>query len=105
MNDFCGLLLPQRRPDQDGIGKPKHPQLGPWLCYAGCSGFGGYCSYGGQRFHRRARVWRLDADTGTLETWKSVEYAVNRVDRLVLVKCGAVVDPAETNMEAETEDP
>jgi hypothetical protein len=28
-----------------------------------------------------------------LKTWKRVEYAKNRVDELVLVESGAVVDP------------
>jgi hypothetical protein len=30
-----------------------------------------------------------------LKTWKRVEYAMGRVDELVLVESGAVVDPRE----------
>ena len=86
VNDFCALL-PQKT-QQDG---DKHL----WLCYGGGSGFGGYCSYGGTRFHRRTRVWELHTGTGSLKTWKRVEYAMNRVDELVLVESGAVVDPRE----------
>ena len=88
VNDFCALL--PRQTQQDG-NQPQEPGL--WLCYGGGSGFGGYCSYGGMRFHRRTRVWELDTSTGTLKTWKRVEYAMGRVDELVLVEDGAVVDP------------
>lgn len=88
VNDFCALL-PQQ-PQQDS---GTTPQRGPWLCYGGGSGFGGYCSYGGVRFHRRARVWELDTSTGSLKTWKQVEYAKSRVDELVLVEGGAIFDP------------
>jgi hypothetical protein len=38
------------------------------------------------------RVWELDTSTGSLKTWKRVEYAVDRVDELVLVESGAVVN-------------
>lgn len=51
VNDFCALQSP--RYTQQSCGKP----LGPWLCYGGGSGFGGYCSYGDERYHRRARVF------------------------------------------------
>jgi hypothetical protein len=86
VNDFCALLP---------------PQPGPWLCYGGGSGFGGYCSYGRKRFHRRMRVWELDTSTGSLKTWKRVEYAMDRVDELVLVESGAVIDiPKEKKMKA-----
>ena len=78
-------LLPQQR-QQDG---DKTPHPGPWLCYGG---FGGYCSFGGKRFHRRTRVWELDTNTGCLKTWKRVEYATNRVNELVLVESEAVID-------------
>lgn len=88
VNDFCALL-PQPRTHQDG---DESPQLGPWLCYGGGSGYGGYCSYGRKRFHRRMRVWELDTSTGSLKTWKRVEYALDRVDELVLVQYGSVVD-------------
>ncbi|KAF1992759.1 Metallo-dependent phosphatase [Amniculicola lignicola CBS 123094] len=65
----------------------------PWLCYAGGSGFGGYCLYGRERIHRRMRVWELDMSTESLKTWKQVEYAADRVDELVLVERGMVVEP------------
>lgn len=95
VNDFCALLLPPPQTQQDGGGRgDKCPQPGPWLCYGGGSGFGGYGSYGGVRFHRRARVWELDTSSGSLRSWKRVEYAVDRVDEVVLVESGLVVDPA-----------
>ena len=97
VNDFCGLRPQQthKEPQQDGN---KVPQLGPWLCYAGGSGFGGYGSYGGKRYHRRMRVWELDTSTGGIKTWKRVEYARERVDELVLVESGAVVaSPYDTD--------
>lgn len=87
VNDFCALLPKQVQQNGD-----KPPQPGPWLCYGGGSGFGGYCSYGGKRFHRRMRVWELDTSNGSLKTWKRVEYAVDRVDELLLVGCEALVD-------------
>ncbi|KAK2036208.1 Metallo-dependent phosphatase [Colletotrichum somersetense] len=86
VNDFCAL--PQQTPQDDD----KTHQPGPWLCYGGGSGFGGYCSYGGTRYHRRMRVWELDTSTGSLRTWKRVEYDMERVDELVLVEGGTVVD-------------
>ncbi|KIW20354.1 hypothetical protein PV08_00929 [Exophiala spinifera] len=85
VNDFCALL-PQS--PQDGNITPRP---GPWLCYGGGSGFGGYCSYGKERFHRRMRIWEIDTTTGSLKTWKRVEYVVDRVDELVLVENGVVV--------------
>lgn len=96
VNDFCGLL--QQLPQDDN----QTPQPGPWLCYGGGSGFGGYCSYGRRRFHRRMRVWELDSNTGSLKTWKRVEYAMNRVDELVLVESGAVVDPSSEEDEGRS---
>lgn len=87
VNDFCAL-----RPQQNRQNGEKPAQSGPWLCYGGCSGFGGYCSYNDKRYHRRVRVWELDANTGSLTTWKRVEYGSDRVDELVLVDRGAVVD-------------
>jgi hypothetical protein len=41
------------------------------------------------------RVWELATNTGSLKTWKRVEYAIDRVDELMLVECGAVVDPSD----------
>ncbi|KAI9708291.1 MAG: purple acid phosphatase, partial [Chrysothrix sp. TS-e1954] len=87
VNDFCALL--PRQTKQDGV---KVPQPGPWLCYGGCSGFGAYCSYSRKRFHRRTRVWELDTNIGSLKTWKRVEYVVDRVDELVLVESGVVIN-------------
>ncbi len=87
VNDFCALLPQQTQQDGD-----KTPQPGPWLCYGGGSGFGGYCSFGGKRFHRRARVWELGTNTGSLKTWMRVEYATDRVNELVLIESGAVID-------------
>ena len=53
----------------------------------------GYTSYGGKRYHRRARVREVDTKGGAIKTWKRVEYAEERVDEVVLVKAGAVVVP------------
>ncbi|KAI9742475.1 MAG: purple acid phosphatase [Claussenomyces sp. TS43310] len=88
VNNFCGLLPQQMQQDSD-----ETPQLGPWLCYGGCSGFGAYCSYNSKRFHRQMRVLELDTNTGSLNTWMRVEYNTDRVDERVLVESGAVVDP------------
>lgn len=88
VNDFCALR-PPKESRQDGD-KPH----GPWLCYGGGSGFGGYCSYGDKRYHRRTRVFELDTRTRGIKTWKRVEYAGKRVDELDLVDSGKVVDPA-----------
>uniref|UniRef100_L2GHD0 Phosphatase dcr2 n=1 Tax=Colletotrichum fructicola (strain Nara gc5) TaxID=1213859 RepID=L2GHD0_COLFN len=96
VNDFCALL-----PQRSQQGGDTTTQLGPWLCYGGGSGFGGYCSYDGMRFHRRTRVWELDTGTGSLKTWKRVEYVTDRVDELVLVESGVVVDSLGTRMESE----
>ncbi|KAK1817241.1 hypothetical protein LTR12_008331 [Friedmanniomyces endolithicus] len=90
VNDFCGLLP---RKQEDTLNGEKTSQPGPWLCYGGGSGFGGYMSYGPDRYHRRSRVWELDAKTGGVTTWKRVEYATERVDELVLVMGGEVVPP------------
>lgn len=38
------------------------------------------------------RVWELNTNTGSLTTWKRVEYCKDRVDELLLVEGGAVVD-------------
>jgi 3',5'-cyclic AMP phosphodiesterase CpdA len=75
VNDFCARL-------KDGHGEPQH---GPWLCYNGGSGYGGYCSYGENRYHRRTRVWELNTHGGSLKTWKRMEYHEHRIDELVLV--------------------
>ena len=87
VNDFCALLPQQTQQDGD-----KTPQPGPWLCYGGGSEFGGYCSYGRKQFHQRTQVWELDTSTGSLKTWKRVEYAMDRVSELVLVESGVVID-------------
>ncbi|ERF72513.1 hypothetical protein EPUS_09040 [Endocarpon pusillum Z07020] len=97
VNDFCGLRPQQTHKElkQDGN---KPPQLGPWLCYGGGSGFGGYGSYGEKRYHRRMRVWEIDTSIGAIKTWKRVEYSKERIDELVLVENGAVVtSPYDTD--------
>lgn len=85
VNDFCGL-----KPQQDGT---QTKQFGPWLCYSGSSGFGAYGQYGEKKYYRRARIWDLDTSSGTITTWKRVEYATERVDELRLVNAGVVLDP------------
>ena len=87
VNYFCALLPQQTQQDGD-----ETPQVGPWLCHTGCTGRG-YCSYGKERFHRGARVLELDPSTGSLKTWRRVEFALDRVDELVLVDSGTVVEP------------
>lgn len=95
VNDFCGLL-PHRLHGQHRRFQPNGETKklgGPWLCYAGTSGFGGYGSYGGKYYHRRARIWDFDTKTGGIKTWKRVEYADHRIDETVLVKNGTVFTP------------
>ncbi|KAL1884078.1 hypothetical protein Daus18300_000188 [Diaporthe australafricana] len=87
VNDFCGLKEDRQERSSST------PQLGPWLCYGGSSGFGGYSSYYGKRYHRRTRVWEFDASNGSIKTWKRVEYSGVRTDEIVLAEGGAVVAP------------
>jgi hypothetical protein len=60
VNDFCASL----KSEDDGA------PYGPWLCYGVGSGFGGYGSHGGKRYHRRMRVWELNVADGSIKTWK-----------------------------------
>lgn len=89
VNDFCGLR-PQRRHEELQQDGSNTAQPGPWLCYGCGSGFGGYGSYDGKRYHRRTRVWELNTDTGSISTWKRIEYFKERVDELVLREAGTV---------------
>ncbi|EGP92254.1 unnamed protein product [Zymoseptoria tritici ST99CH_1A5] len=100
VNDYCMLkpntLTPRVADDQYVHHGDKPARRGPWMCYAGGSGFGGYAGYGG--FHRRVRVWEVDTNAGRLETWKRVECCgeetKKRIDELVLVEGGTVVEPS-----------
>jgi hypothetical protein len=83
VNDFCARV-------KDGNGEPEH---GPWLCYNGGSGYGGYCSYGENRYHRQTRVWEINTHAGSLRTWKRMEYQEWRIDELVLVENSKSVAP------------
>ncbi|KAK1517763.1 phosphatase DCR2 [Colletotrichum costaricense] len=99
VNDFCALLLKLQRGhlverDDQSV---KH---GPWLCYNGGSGFGGYCSYDENRYYRRTRVWEIDANKGDLKTWKRIEYSGNRFEEVVLVEGGRITAPS-TMLETE----
>lgn len=90
VNDYCSL----RTHGEEGAEETGERRLkGPWLCYAGGSGFGGYGGYGG--FHRRVRVWEMDSNAGRLTTWKRVECCGEetrkRVGELVVVEGGRVV--------------
>ncbi|KAH5096404.1 hypothetical protein HBH71_253960 [Parastagonospora nodorum] len=87
VNDFCALL-----PQQTQENSNKFPHSGPWLCYGGAVGFGGYCSYGKKFFHRRGRAVELNINTKRLTTWTRGEYAEDRVDELVLFQNGSIVD-------------
>jgi hypothetical protein len=78
VNDFCARL-------KNSNNEPQHR---PWLCYNGGSGYGGYSSYGENRYHRRTRVWELNTHSGSLKTWKRMEYHEQRIDELVLVADG-----------------
>lgn len=91
VNEFCGLKYQQQ--DHQGNGSSTS-QSGPWLCYGGGSGFGGYSSYDGKRYHRRTRVWELDTSNGSIKTWKRIEYSGVRTDEIVLTDGGAVVAPS-----------
>lgn len=92
VNDFCGQQ-PLRLQAELQNNSNKTPRPDPWLCYGGGSGFGGYGSYGGKRYHRRTRIWELDTDSISIKTWKRVEYASERVDKLLLLADGVIVTP------------
>jgi hypothetical protein len=103
VNDYCALRPQQNAARDSDTSDEQHPhhgdkknRLGPWMCYAGGSGFGGYAGYGG--FHRRVRVWEVDTNAGRLETWKRVECCgedtKKKIDELVLVEGGTVVAPS-----------
>ncbi|KAK5171702.1 uncharacterized protein LTR77_003338 [Saxophila tyrrhenica] len=99
VNDYCAIN-PHPSPAQSNAEHSEHHHtsgLGPWMCYAGGSGFGGYAGYGG--FHRRMRVWEVDAQAGRLSTWTRVECcsAEERGERkgeVVLVEGGGIVAPS-----------
>lgn len=94
-NDFCGLLPrvgSELQSVDRGSDRASRTQLGPWLCYGGACGYGGYGSYGGLPFHRQSRVWEFDTKMGGIKTWKRREYVQERVDELVLVEGGAICD-------------
>ncbi|KAK5113639.1 hypothetical protein LTR62_003266 [Meristemomyces frigidus] len=105
VNDYCALRPPS--PPSSSTSTATYPskdvnhhsvlghtKQGPWLCYAGGSGFGGYAGYGG--FHRRVRVWEVDANAGSIVTWKRVECCSDsekkaRMGELMVVDGGRVV--------------
>jgi hypothetical protein len=102
-NDYCALR-PQQAPsaanhgrDTDGTSLARRGPnpLGPWMCFAGASGFGGYGGYGG--IHRRVRVWEVDTNAGRIMTWKRVECCGDdkhkRIDEIVLVEGGVAMSP------------
>jgi len=86
VNDYCAL-----HPKSD-----QEKSLGPWMCYAGGSGFGGYGGYGG--YHRRLRVWEVDANAGRVTTWTRLECCGKDTEKkhneLLIVDGGKVVSPA-----------
>ncbi|KAF2717117.1 Metallo-dependent phosphatase [Polychaeton citri CBS 116435] len=105
VNDYCALRPLTSNARRDGPAKqhggnghdssPKKTALGPWMCYAGGSGFGGYGGYGG--YHRRLRVWDIDTNVGRITTWKRLECCdqdtTERVDEVVIVEAGHAVAP------------
>ncbi|EME88376.1 uncharacterized protein MYCFIDRAFT_48558 [Pseudocercospora fijiensis CIRAD86] len=105
VNDYCALRPHQSTSrDAPAEASPEHhtthaakkERRGPWMCYAGGSGFGGYAGYGG--FHRRVRLWQIDTNAGRMTTWKRVECCgedtKKRIDELVLVDGGNVFEPS-----------
>lgn len=98
VNDYCAMKPPPVAAPRDAQDPGHHNErqhLGPWLCYAGGSGFGGYGGYGG--FHRRVRVWEVDTNAGRIGTWKRIECCGQdvdkRIDELMVVDGGRVVVP------------
>lgn len=105
VNDYCSLR-PHKATTRDEHGSAntdqhystsdKKDRLGPWMCYAGGSGFGGYAGYGG--FHRRVRLWEVDTNAGRLVSWKRVECCgedtKKHIDEITLVEGGNVIAPS-----------
>jgi hypothetical protein len=87
VNDFCALL-----PQQTQQNNSETTHSGPWLCYGGAIGYGGYCSYGKEFYHRQARVLNFDMDAGSLTTWMRREYNKHQVDKLQLFPREPTVD-------------
>jgi hypothetical protein len=84
VNDYCAMSA--------------NPQTGNgdlWMCYAGGSGFGGYGGWG--EYHRRVRVFEVDANEARISTWKRLEYGDigKRLDEQVIVDAGKVVPPQQ----------
>jgi hypothetical protein len=104
VNDYCALRPVSSSPETKLADAEHHtthggkgsPHLGPWMCYAGGSGFGGYAGYGG--FHRRVRVWEVDTNAGKITTWKRLECCGDdvgrKVDEILLVEAGVVQAPS-----------
>lgn len=92
-NDFCAL---KPKPQTDVDVHHKSPHHGPWLCYAGGSGFGGYGSSTG--YHRRVRIWEVDTNAGRITTWKRLECCGDnvkrKIDDIVIVEGGHPVIPS-----------
>lgn len=93
VNDFCALrkyksaaqhLLDAQSVLNGHVDVEVPP--GPWLCYGGGAGFGGYGSYGRKYYHLRMRLWEFETSTGELKTWKRVEHADDKVDEIVLAE-------------------
>ncbi|KAK4941882.1 hypothetical protein LTR28_008796 [Elasticomyces elasticus] len=100
VNDYCALRPSSRSASSSSTSPPsQHPdtKLGPWMCYAGGSGFGGYAGWGG--FHRRIRVWEVDTNAGRIATWKRVECCGEdvhkKLEELVVVEGGKTVPPQQ----------
>ncbi len=95
VNDYCAINPNPAHSNPLKHGQHHHASgLGPWMCYAGGSGFGGYAGYGG--YHRRVRVWEVDASAGRLVTWTRLECCTpeqkaEQHGQTVLVEGGVVV--------------
>ncbi|OBA20008.1 Metallo-dependent phosphatase [Metschnikowia bicuspidata var. bicuspidata NRRL YB-4993] len=80
-NDFC--LVDTQNQDSDA-------QNLMWLCYGGGAGEGGYGGYGG--YIRRVRVFELNSNEKTIETWKRAENNPDeKFDQQLVVEQGSVV--------------
>ncbi|CAN9122157.1 unnamed protein product [Alternaria alternata] len=86
VNDYCSLSKELETGDPD-----------LWMCYAGGSGFGGYERY--NNYHRRLRVFEIDANQARIVTWKRLEYGDTgkRLDTQIIVDSGRVMGRQSAN--------
>lgn len=74
-NDYCLLDIQDKESSREN-------QI--WLCYGGGAGEGGYGGYGG--YIRRMRVYEINTNKGTIETWKRLESQTGKlIDKYTLI--------------------